>query len=89
MAGGDKFKQDPITLNAPASNFFDITPHDTNELAQYTRGIYVGSAGDLVVIGAGDSVAVTIKNAAVGWHPIRAKIVKSTGTVAALLVGAY
>lgn len=86
----DKFNGEPVTLTSPAGNFFAITPSDGVALTQPTRAIYVGATGDIVVIGTGgDEVAVTFKNVQVGWHPIRAKFVKATGTTATLMVGAY
>jgi hypothetical protein len=84
----DKFKDAPITLNAPASNLFAITKSDVTVFTQATRGIYVGTAGDLAVVTVGGDT-VTLKNAAVGWHPVRATKVLSTGTAAADIVGAY
>lgn len=86
---GDKFKHDPIGLAAPLSNFFAVVPSDATVLTQATRGIYVGTAGDLTVVGVNDSAPVTFKAAAVGWHPIRAKMIMETGTVADDIVGGY
>lgn len=79
--------------NAPTASSSSgeaITPHDTNELTHVTRGIYVGAAGDVVVVLFNDSTAVTFKNAAAGSVlPVRAKIVKSTGTTAMNLIALY
>ena len=75
---------------APASNAFTITPHDTNELAFVTRGLYLGVSGDVAVTMAnGDEV--TFLNMAAGIiHPLRVKIVKDTGTDADLgIIGVY
>lgn len=68
------------------SNFVAITPHDTDEVGPF-RGIYVGSAGDLVVIN-GAGTAVTFKSVPVGTIiPVFCRIIKSTGTTASQLVG--
>ena len=75
---------------APASNAFTITPHDTNELAFVTRGLYLGVSGDVAVTMAnGDEV--TFLNMGAGYiHPLRVKIVKDTGTDADLgIIGVY
>lgn len=74
---------------APFSDGFAITPHDTNELANVTRAIYVGGAGNIALTTVnGDSI--TLAGLALGdWVPIRAKIVLSTGTTATNLVGLF
>lgn len=75
---------------APAGNAFTITPHDTNELAFVTRGLYLGVSGDVAVTTSnGDEV--TFLNMAAGIiHPLRVKIVKDTGTDADLgIIGVY
>lgn len=82
----------PVTASrnaAPAEAAFDITPHNTNELENYTRGIYVGTAGALKVdMVSGDTVTFT--NIAAGViHPIRARRVYATGTTASGLIGVY
>jgi len=75
----------------PASHLFLITPHDTNELANVTRGISFGTAGTLKVVTAGGEV-VTIPSGSLAAgiiHPLRVKIVWSAGTTAADIVGYY
>lgn len=77
----------------PGLSFFSITPNDGADLPAPTRGIYVGGAGDIVVVGLNDPTstgAVTFKAVPVGTIlPIAAKRVKLTGTSATLLVGMY
>lgn len=78
-------RKDHITI--PAQNAVAVTPHDTNELTVYSRGLYVGVSGNVAVILAGDSSAVTFVGLAAGIiHPIRAKVVLSTGTTATSIV---
>ena len=75
-------------LASPGSNFFAITPTDGSDLATPTRGIYVGVGGDVSIDGVEGGSAVILQNLAAGvWHPIRAKRVRSTGTVATGIVG--
>jgi hypothetical protein len=76
-------------LTSPAGNAVAITPHDSNELSNVTRGLYVGVTGDVVVVTAnGDEVTLTALAAGV-FHPIRVKQVKSTNTTATNIVGVY
>lgn len=77
----------PIT--GPASHAFAITPHDTNELTFYTRGIVCGTAGNLNAVLVGDSSAVVIPISANVIHPLRIKILKDDSTTAATCVGLY
>ncbi len=73
----------------PASNGTAITPNDSDELAQTTRGIWVGTAGNLrVTLYNGDDV--TLKSIQAGTLlPLGAKKVWSTDTTAADLVGLW
>lgn len=74
----------------PASNFFAITPSNTVDFTQgVTRGIYVGTGGDVVAVGQ-DGTAVTFTAVPGGVIlPIVAKRVNSTSTTASNLVGLY
>lgn len=85
MAGPYAYHQEgaPGAVSATA-----ITPSDSTEISPPLNDIYVGTAGDLVVILANDTAAVTIKNAGVGYHPLRARKVMAA-TTAANLVGIY
>ena len=75
-------------LSSPASEAFAITPHNTNELAKTTRGIYVGTGGDLSVVLRNGGAAVTFSDVPSGVIlPVRATKVMATGTTASGLVG--
>jgi len=87
MAAIDDHSNFSNSLESPASGAFSITPHNTNELASVTRGVYVGGAGNLSVI-MRDGQQVTFVGLSAGSIlPIRARLVKSTGTTATNLVG--
>ena len=73
--------------SSPALEAFAITPHDSTDFEQVTRGIYVGGAGNIVAV-MSDGTAVTFTGALVGTIlPIRARRVNSTNTTATNLVG--
>jgi len=65
---------------SPASRAFSITPNDSDDLSIITRGLYVGTSGDVKVdLYGGDTV--TFKNLAAGVvHPFVVRRVYSTGT---------
>ena len=86
--GSDTFvDNEPGGLESPATAAVAVTPHDTNELSIYTRGIYVGGAGNINMMLQGDSAAVVWVGVLAGTVlPARAKIILSTSTTATNLV---
>ena len=90
MAAEDAYQNNGPHLTSPPERMFSITPHASNELAQTTRAIWVGTGGDLEVVGKGDSSAQVLKNVASGSLIVgRFKQVVSTNTTATNLVGMY
>lgn len=85
----DTFTQYRAGVESPARNAFAVTPHDTNELTAHTRGIYVGVTGNVKVTTSGGDAVTFVGLAAGVIHPIRAKIIWSTGTTATSIVGVY
>ncbi|MEQ9518641.1 MAG: hypothetical protein RLN89_04295 [Parvibaculum sp.] len=83
----DKFETYTSGLESPATDAFAIAPADGADLAQVTRAIYVGTAGNLVVrMKTGGTV--TFKNMSGGMVlAVRAVGVEATGTTAADIVG--
>ena len=74
-------------MSDPSSQIFAITPHDSTNFSIETRGIYVGTTGDVVVV-TNDGTAVTFSNVPAGLIlPVRAIRVNSTDTSASDLVG--
>jgi hypothetical protein len=67
-----------------------VTPSDSTDLAKgYTKGIYLGVGGDLVVtLRSGATVTFTNLSAGV-IHAISATRVKSTGTTASNILALY
>lgn len=77
-------------FSGPARRLFAITPNDSTSFDFATRGIYVGTAGDLAVLGIGDTVPVTLVGVPAGsLVPVAAQKVMATGTTAGSLVGMY
>jgi hypothetical protein len=74
-------------LTGPVIAGQPITPNNGADLAFATRGIYVGSTGNLsVVLVNGDQVV--LRNVQPGViYPLRVKRVRSSGTTAGDLVG--
>lgn len=75
---------------APANNLAAITPDDETDLEFWTRAIYVGTGGDITLIGSADDDEVTLVAVPSGAVlPISAKRVLDTGTTAEDLVALY
>jgi hypothetical protein len=67
-----------------------VTPHDTNDLAESTSGLYIGGAGAVAVITEGEGTSVIFAAVPVGTTlPIRVTRVLSTGTTATNILALY
>jgi hypothetical protein len=86
MAAIDNFASFAPGLDSPATLAEAVTPHDTNELTNVSRGLWVGGAGDVAVVTSGGSTATFAAVPAGTMLPVRAKIVKTTGTTASSIV---
>lgn len=83
----DRYETFSPGLGSPAVTGFDITPHDSQDLPERTRAIYIGDGGDLTLTFA-DGAPLSFINLAAGTVlPVRATSVKATGTSAANLIG--
>lgn len=77
------------TLSAPKGGAFDVTPHDTNDLAIGATAVYVGGAGDMKV---DTSLGQTVTFVGLGTGvilPVRVSRIYSTGTTATDIIGLY
>lgn len=84
----DKFDDFSTGLSSPAKQAFAIAPNDAADLTVSTRGIYVGSGGNLRLLLVGDTTPVTFENVIGGvTHPFRVRRVYATGTDATGLIG--
>ena len=84
----DKFSTIPqgFTNIGPATRAEAVTPSDVDELAAYSRSLWIGGAGNITVV-MSDGTSILISGIAAGTLlPIRVKQVKNTGTTATLIV---
>lgn len=83
----DKFEGRARSFDGPANDGFSVTPNDVAALAEITRAIYVGTAGNISLT-LTSGAALTFINVPSGTLlPVRATEVKSTGTTATDLIG--
>lgn len=76
--------------DASISSATAITMGSDVTLPRITRGIYIGGAGNLEVIFAGDTVAVTLTGLAAGvWHPMQVQTIVNALTTATLIVAGF
>lgn len=83
----DPYSSTTDALTAQAESWASVTPDDDNDLAEVPKALFVGTAGDLALVGS-DGVEVTFK-VAVGYHPLRPRRVKDTNTTATGIVALY
>lgn len=89
MPATDSFASAAPSLDGPADDGEVVTPHDTNELAQVSRGLYVGGAGSVALV-TRKGTALTFVGVAAGTVlPVRAREVKSTGTTATGIIALH
>ena len=85
----DKFENIRPALESPAEGLLAVTPDDETDLAQVSRGLYIGGGGN---------VAVTMKDGSTGTFvgldtaaiiPVRAVRVLATGTTATNILALF
>lgn len=89
----DSYDQYKAGLASPAEHAFVATFHDSNELSNYTRAIYVMADGNasMVLVGEGES-AETFEGLKAGTvYPFRVKQIRSTDTTVGTgkIIGLY
>ncbi len=89
MADPTSGSTDKDSIMKPIEGGAAVTPHDSNELATATRGLFVGVSGNVKVTTTGGS-EITFTGLAAGViHPIRAKLVWATGTTATSILALW
>jgi hypothetical protein len=87
MAAREEY--DAVVHDAAASDGALVTPSDSTVMFRHTRGLYIGSAGDLVVrMVAGTSLTFASLPAG-ALLPLRVDMVKATGTTAGNIVALF
>lgn len=76
------------SVSDPADSFVAVTPHATNPIEPLPKGLHIGVGGDIVIRGASDGADVTMTVAA-GYHPLRPRFIRATGTTATQIVALY
>jgi hypothetical protein len=71
----------------PGDDGFDITPSDTEDLAVPTRGLYVGTTGDIKVDMLSGTTLTWVGLVAGIIHPLQVRKVYATGTDATDIIG--
>lgn len=78
-----------VELDSPMGFGAAVTPHDTNNLATFTRGLWVGGAGTLRVTLVGGSQLDFAGVPAGILLPLRVQRVHATGTTATGIVALW
>ena len=86
MPAIDKQAQRGDTTDFPAKSLRAVTPNDTNELEYVAKALFIGTGGTLSLIAQEDTAAVSLTVGAGQIVPVRAKIVRATGTTATGIV---
>lgn len=73
----------------PATHAEAVTPSDTVDLTAISRALYVGGAGNLVVITMGGETVTLVGATAGSIIPLRVTRVKATDTTATSIVSLY
>lgn len=77
-------------IEAPATRAVAITPSDTVNLAEVSRGLYVGTAGNATILLGDDTSAVVFTGLAAGLvYPLQVKRVNAGSLTAGNLVALY
>lgn len=91
MPAAKKYSNSDPGVSAPAGRLLAVTPSDSSELTECSRGLYCGSGGTIVVIDEYDNEAIFTSVPAGAVLPVRVKQVRansiSSPTVATSATG--
>lgn len=77
MPAEDKFASHQAGLQAPAASHIEVTPSDSTDLVNTSRGIYSGSGGTIVIVDSKGVEAVYRSVPAGVILPIRASSIRA------------
>lgn len=84
MPGTNNFQSQSESRGSPVfAHYANVTPHDSTELGNYARALFIGSAGNVVVTSPAGDVARFGPLGNGTTLNVEAKLVLSTGTTAA------
>lgn len=89
MAATDLYRFLMAGLDSPGLGGETVTPSDTQDLTNVSRGLWVGAAGDVAVILLSGSTVTLVGVTAGTLIPIRASRVLATGTTATSIVALW
>ena len=84
----DDFADRGPVLDSPAFSAVAVTPHDSNNLSNTTRALWVGVSGDISVEMKSSGSAIVFKNVQ-GLIPLRVTRVNNTATTATDIVAIW
>jgi len=85
----DPYSEYPTGLTTPAFHAAAVTPSDGTDLNITARALYIGVAGDVVVITKGGETVTFVGVPAGAILPVSVARVKSTSTTAASIVALW
>jgi hypothetical protein len=84
----DSFKFNSNSAITAARAPFAVSPHDSNELAQIPKRLFIGTGGNVTLRGVDGTADVVYKNIASGVYlNVSPQYIRATGTTAADIVG--
>jgi hypothetical protein len=81
--------KDTPELDSPAGRAAAVSPSDSSDLTSASRALYVGGAGDVVLMTVGDDTVTFVAVPAGSILPMRVKRVLSTGTTATSILALW
>ncbi|MFU7527430.1 spike base protein, RCAP_Rcc01079 family [Qipengyuania sp. ASV99] len=84
----DPFGSSSDSVIAPARHAFPIAPDNINDLPRFTKALYIGTGGTIVLRAVGSDADVTFTNVQDGsFLDVRCRAIRAAGTTAAGIVG--
>ncbi len=85
----DKFGSDPLTLSSTVQDMALITPDNVNDLPYVTRGIYVGTGGNIKLTTKAGTTLIVPNLAGGAIYSFRVSRIWATSTTASNIVALY